>query len=241
MFDRVDSTNAVALQMGSAGMPGGVLVLADAQDRGRGRQNRSWVSPHGVNLYLSLLLRPFQPVREFPLFSLATAVALASAIRTSTGLPAVVKWPNDILLADKKVAGILLEAGKKGGEVPYLVVGIGVNVNWQENEIPRELSATSLEIALGHPVDRNRLINDILIALVEQYHILDTGKKEQIIKSLSEICVTLGKKVRVDTPRQIFEGVAEAILEDGQLLLSMANNTQRKIVLGDITHLNEIH
>ncbi len=228
-------------------MPGGVLVLAEAQNRGRGRLNRLWVSPKGVNLYLSLLLRPYQPVREFPLYSLATAVALVSAIRTGTGLTAVVKWPNDILLGDKKVAGILLEASKKGGKVPYLVIGIGINVNWDLNEIPQELSATSLKIALGHLVDRNRLINDILVQMAEQYRILDAGKKEQIINSLSEICITLGKKVRVETPsqgshpRQIFEGVAEAILEDGQLLLSMADRSQRKILLGDITHLREVH
>ncbi len=240
LFDRVGSTNQVAKEMGSAGIPSGVLILAEMQDAGQGRLGRTWISPKGVNLYLSLLIQPHQPIREFPLFSLAAAVALAHAIRSNTGLPAVVKWPNDILLEEKKVAGILLEtATASGGGSPYLVIGMGVNVNWRD--IPAELpQATSLNIAAGHLIDRNQLVFDILIALWEQCHLLETEGAEALITALSEVCVTLGKLVRVETQKQVFEGVAEAIVNDGGLLLSMPNGVSRKILLGDITHLTAI-
>jgi BirA family biotin operon repressor/biotin-[acetyl-CoA-carboxylase] ligase len=239
LFDSVDSTNGVALQMGSAGMPGGVLIIAETQERGRGRLSRNWVSPRGVNLYFSLLLRPHQPPRDFPLFSLVAAVALVSAIQSNTLLPAGIKWPNDILVGEKKVAGILLETGAGGGN-PYLVIGIGINVNW--DPLPPELpQATSLSIAAGHPIDRNSLLLAILTALWEQCHLFgQSGGGEAMIQALSAHCVTLGKSVRVETPQQAFEGVAQAILPDGKLLLLMPNGASRKILLGDITHLTSV-
>ncbi len=242
LFDRVLSTNQIALEMGSTGMPGGVLVLAEAQDKGKGRLNRTWVSPSGVNLYLSLLLRPFQEVREFPLFSLATAVAIVKAIRVATGLPVVAKWPNDILLDDKKIAGILLETGKKSGEVPYLVIGIGINVNWDTDDIPEDLrpQASSLKIALGRIVDRNRLVNEILIALAEQVKLLYDYQSDLIITGLSEVCETLGKLVQVATPNKTYQGVAEAISEDGGLILRLADKSQRTIYVGDVTKLTKL-
>ncbi len=239
LFDRVRSTNKIALQMGSTGMPGGVLIIAEAQDQGKGRLNREWVSPPGINLYLSLLLRPFQPVREFPLFSLATAVAVVQAIRVTTGLPVVAKWPNDILLDNKKVSGILLETGQKSGEDPYLVIGIGVNVNWNADDIPEALraQATSLKIALGRIVDKNRLVNEILIALAQQITLLDNYQSDLVITGLSEMCETLGKPVRVATPDKTYEGVAEGISEEGALILRLADKSQRTIYVGDVTKL----
>ncbi|MDC4224429.1 MAG: biotin--[acetyl-CoA-carboxylase] ligase [Candidatus Manganitrophus sp.] len=98
MFDRVDSTNRIALEMASQGLPGGIVILAEAQEKGKGRLGREWFSPEGMNLYFSLLLRPYQPVRDFPLFSLATSVALIEAIQRTTGLAVQIKWPNDIVL-----------------------------------------------------------------------------------------------------------------------------------------------
>ncbi len=239
LFDRVLSTNQIAMQMGSTGMPGGVLILAEAQDQGKGRLDRTWVSPHGVNLYFSLLLRPFQEVREYPLFSLAAAVAVVSAIRMVTGIPVVAKWPNDVLSEGKKVAGILLETGKKAGDVPYLVIGIGVNVNWEEADIPKELCglATSLKIALGRIVDRNRLVNEILIALAQQITLLDDYKSDLVIQGLSDVCDTLGKSVQVKTPNKTYEGIAESIAPDGGLNLRLADQSLRTIYVGDVTKL----
>lgn len=242
LFDRVLSTNKIALQMGSTGMPGGILILAEAQDQGKGRLNRVWVSPSGVNLYLSLLLRPFQEVRDFPLFSLAAAVAVVSAIRAATELPVVAKWPNDILLDDKKVGGILLETGSKAGEVPYLVIGIGINVNWEADDMPENLRlhATSLKIALGRIVDRNRLVNEILIALAQQFTLMDDYKSNLVIQGLSEVCETLGKSVKVTTPDKTYEGIAEEISRDGGLIIRLADKSQRTIYAGDVTKLTPL-
>ena len=235
LFDDVDSTNQIGMQMGLEGAEGGALILAEGQNKGRGRLDRTWVSPKCGNLYLSLLIRPNCPTRDFPLFSLAAAVALVNAIRSAAGLSSVIKWPNDILLGDKKVAGILLESGGNG-KASFLVIGIGVNVNWDMNAMPQELNATSLKTALGRPLDRNGLMIDMLQALVTQFDLLVAGEKGRIIQSVSEVCATLGKSVMIHTPRQTLQGVAKMILEDGGLLLRLEDGTEKKVLVGDVTH-----
>ncbi len=241
LFDRVDSTNQIALEMASNGMPGGLVILAESQAKGKGRLGRNWFSPEGVNLYFSLFLRPHQPVREFPLFSLATSVAVVDAIEKVTGLSPAIKWPNDILLGEKKVAGILLESETGGGQTPPLVIGIGLNVNLDPSALPPELQATacSLKMALGQEVDRTVLACALLESLSEQILLLQEGKTDLLIQAMKQKCRTLGKKVRVVTPRQTFEGWAEEIEEDGGLMVRMGDGKVRKILIGDITHLRE--
>ena len=242
LFDSVDSTNRIALEMASMGVPGGMVILAEAQEKGRGRLGRAWFSPKGVNLYLSLLLRPYQESRELPLFSLATSVALVKAIEAETGLAPRIKWPNDVLVNDKKVAGILLESESDGAQTPSLVIGIGVNVNMEADDFPPELRpiATSLKTALGKQIDRDDLLIALLDALADQFLLLEEGKKGLLIESVNRYSQTLGKKVRVDTPRQAFEGWAEEIEEDGALRIRLGDGSRRKIMVGDITHLREI-
>lgn len=240
MFDRVDSTNRIALEMASQGLPGGIVILAEAQEKGKGRLGREWFSPEGMNLYFSLLLRPYQPARDFPLYSLATSVALIEAIQRTTGLAVQIKWPNDVVLEDKKLAGILLESEVRGDQSPSLVVGVGVNVNIGLNDFPSELqkSATSLRIALGQPVDRADLLIELFNQLVEQYRLVDD--KALLIQAVRQHCQTLGRRVRVQTARQEFEGWAEDLQEDGALLIRMGDGNQRRILVGDVTHLREV-
>lgn len=240
LFDRVDSTNRIALEMASQGLPGGIVILAEAQEKGKGRLGREWFSPEGMNLYFSLLLRPYQPVRDFPLFSLATSVALVEAIQRMTGLAVQIKWPNDIILGDKKLAGILLESEVRGEQAPPLVIGIGVNVNIGLTDFPPELqkTATSLQIALGRPVDRTDLLIEIFNRSAEQYRLVED--KALLIQSVRRHCQTLGKRVRVQTARQEFEGWAEDLQEDGALLIRMGDGKQRRILVGDVTHLREV-
>ena len=241
LFDRVGSTNQIALEMASNGLPGGIVILAESQEQGKGRLGRKWFSPEGVNLYLSLFLRPHQPPREFPLFSLATSVALVDAVARVTGLSPAIKWPNDVLIQDKKIAGILLESETGGGQTPPLVIGIGVNVNLNPASLPPELQETagSLMGALGKEVDRTVLTIAILEALSEQILLLQEGKTDLLIQAMNQKCRTLGKKVRVDTHRQTFEGRAEEIEEDGALMIRMGDGKLRRILIGDITHLRE--
>lgn len=240
MFDRVDSTNRIALEMASQGLPGGIVILAEAQEKGKGRLGREWFSPEGMNLYFSLLLRPYQPARDFPLYSLATSVALIEAIQRTTGLAVQIKWPNDVVLEDKKLAGILLESEVRGDQSPSLVVGVGVNVNIGLTDFPPELqkSATSLRIALGRPVDRADLLIELFNQLVEQYRLVDD--KALLIQAVRQHCQTLGRRVRVQTARQEFEGWAEDLQEDGALLIRMGDGNQRRILVGDVTHLREV-
>lgn len=240
MFDRVDSTNRIALEMASQGLPGGIVILAEAQEKGKGRLGREWFSPEGMNLYFSLLLRPYQPARDFPLYSLATSVALIEAIQRTTGLAVQIKWPNDVVLEDKKLAGILLESEVRGEQSPPLVVGVGVNVNIGLTDFPPELqkSATSLRIALGRPVDRADLLIELFNQLVEQYRLVDD--KALLIQAVRQHCQTLGRRVRVQTARQEFEGWAEDLQEDGALLIRMGDGNQRRILVGDVTHLREV-
>lgn len=240
MFDRVDSTNRIALEMASQGLPGGIVILAEAQEKGKGRLGREWFSPEGMNLYFSLLLRPYQPARDFPLYSLATSVALIEAIQRTTGLAVQIKWPNDVVLEDKKLAGILLESEVRGEQSPPLVVGVGVNVNIGLTDFPQELqkSATSLRIALGRPVDRADLLIELFNQLVEQYRLVDD--KALLIQAVRQHCQTLGRRVRVQTARQEFEGWAEDLQEDGALLIRMGDGNQRRILVGDVTHLREV-
>ncbi|MCG3112388.1 MAG: biotin--[acetyl-CoA-carboxylase] ligase [Candidatus Manganitrophus sp. SB1] len=240
LFDRVDSTNRIALEMASQGLPGGIVILAEAQEKGKGRLGREWFSPEGMNLYFSLLLRPYQPARDFPLYSLATSVALIEAIQRTTGLAVQIKWPNDVVLEDKKLAGILLESEVRGDQSPSLVVGVGVNVNIGLTDFPPELqkSATSLRIALGQPVDRADLLIELFNQLVEQYRLVDD--KALLIQAVRQHCQTLGRRVRVQTARQEFEGWAEDLQEDGALLIRMGDGNQRRILVGDVTHLREV-
>ncbi|MFY9269956.1 MAG: biotin--[acetyl-CoA-carboxylase] ligase [Candidatus Manganitrophaceae bacterium] len=240
LFDRVDSTNRLALEMASQGLPGGIAIVAEGQEKGRGRLGREWFSPEGVNLYFSLLLRPHQSIRDFPLFSLATAVALVDAIRKATGLNPRIKWPNDILLNDRKVAGILSESEVRGEQTSPLVVGVGVNVNIDASGFPPEIReiATSLKMVLGQPVERTDLLIDIFNALAEEYSLLDN--RTELIRRVKERCQTVGERVRIVSGKQTFEGWAEGIQEDGALLIRMGDGSRRKIVMGDVTHLREV-
>ncbi len=241
LFDEVGSTNDIALEMASNGMPEGIAILAESQTGGKGRLDRSWFSPAGRNIYLSLLLRPAIQVREYPLFSPATAVGLVNGIREFTGLALGIKWPNDLVISDKKVGGILLVSSLSGDQTAPLVVGVGLNVNLEPSAFPEELreTATSLKAVLGREIDRTGLITALIEGVVAEIHHLQNGEVLTVMDAVRSHCVTLGKKVRVSTNRQVFEGWAETIEADGGLSIRLGDQSRRKILIGDITHLRE--
>jgi len=241
-FDCLRSTNRTAMEMATIGMPGGVAIFAESQTGGRGRLGRHWFSPAGINLYLSLFLMPHQPARTFPFFSLATAVALVQTIQKIAPCAARIKWPNDIVIENKKVAGILLESVTMGGQTPPLVIGIGMNVNGDDFPAALSTTATSLKIATGNVVDRSDLARELLTALSEQYRDLQ-GQDSfyRLIERARSLCQTLHQRVSVRTPRATFEGWAEDITSEGSLLLRMGDGRTRKIPLGDMVHLREVN
>ncbi len=246
LFDQVNSTNRVALKMGADGHPGGLVLLAEKQTGGKGRQNRPWFSPSGQNIHLSLLLRPCLPMRDYPIFSPAAAVGVVKGIAKMTGLTVGIKWPNDVMidagkLGTRKLGGILLESKTTGDQAVPLVIGIGLNVNLDREDFPSELqsSATSLKIETGKIIDRSALVCMLLEEIAEQVLALQEGNSQAVLQEVRANCFTLGKPVRVTTARQVFEGRAETIDEEGALMIRMGDQLVRRIVIGEITHLRE--
>jgi len=165
-----DSTNRVAMEMAENGAKHGTVVVADAQTAGRGRMGRRWVSPPGKNLYVSLLLRPSVPTADAPGLALVAGVALADAVE-AVGVPASLKWPNDLYCGGRKAGGILAEMASDSGGVRHVVIGVGLNVNMEEADFPPDLrdAATSLRIRAGSAFRRVDVLARLLDAFGARY------------------------------------------------------------------------
>jgi BirA family biotin operon repressor/biotin-[acetyl-CoA-carboxylase] ligase len=236
-FDVIESTNAEANRLAQEGAKEGTLIVADAQSKGQGRLGRTWVSPSGSGLYLSIILRPDYSADWFPRLSLTAGVAVASAIRQTGAMPQL-KWPNDILIADRKVGGILTEALFDKNRMESAVLGIGINVNTEQDEFPMSIRnlATSLRLSLGRTVSRTHLLQSLLCQLEEWYESLNKGAFEAILESWSEFDSTLGRVVEVFLPERRVVGVAEALQSDGTLLVRDKADCLHRIVAGDVVH-----
>ncbi len=236
-FDVVGSTNTEAKRLAREGAPEGTLIVADAQTKGRGRLGRSWVSPPGTGLYLSIILRPDCPADWLPKLTLTTGIAVASAIR-QTGLMPQLKWPNDILIADRKVGGILTEAVFDRKRINFAVLGIGVNVNMERNELPISIRnlAISLRLGLGEPLSRIHLIQSLLQQMEQWYESCQTGLFTTILETWCKFDATLGREVEVFLPEKRLMGVAEALGPDGTLLIRDKTDSLHSIVAGDVVY-----
>jgi len=211
---RLDSTNDRARELAASGEPEGTVVLADAQVRGRGRGDRSWHSPPGLGVYLSVVLRPAAPAAGAPLFGLLASVAVADAFDAS------IKWPNDVMMGGRKVAGILAEARTSQEEIRDLVIGVGVNVNHERRDFPDSIAqlATSLRLSRGTPLDRTDVACDILTALDEWYNLWSREGPEPIREGDRRLAEGLsGRQVAVRDGNGSFTGVTEGLGEDGAL------------------------
>ena len=241
-FDVVESTNTEANGLAREGAPEGTLIVANAQTRGRGRLGRSWVSPPGSGLYLSIILRPGCPPVWLPRLTLTAGVAVASAIQ-ETGIRPQLKWPNDILIADRKVGGILTEAVFDKRRIDFAVLGIGINVNTERDELPISVRslATSLRLSLGKPVSRVHLLQTLLHQLEQWYEFFCAGAFETIHETWSEFDTTLGRVVEVFLPERRLVGVAETLESDGTLLVRDNRGCLHRIVAGDVVHCRLEH
>ena len=213
-FDEIDSTNTRLKQRAVAGAPSGTVLVADAQTAGRGRMGRSFFSPRGSGLYLSVLLRPVAFADAGHLTTL-TAVAVARALE-AVGVPTEIKWINDLLAGGKKLCGILVEGGTVDGE-PFAVIGIGVNL--RQTAFPEELAdiATSAEAQTGQVPHRDTLVNEIL----REIYKIHVEKREDIPTLMNEYrarCHIAGRRVRVNPMSgEPFEAIALAVEDDGTL------------------------
>jgi BirA family biotin operon repressor/biotin-[acetyl-CoA-carboxylase] ligase len=231
-YSSVGSTQDVARQEAAAGAPEGTIVLADEQTAGRGRLGRSWASPPGTNIYVTLVLRPSLEVLRR--LSIVAPLAVSLAIEERTGLRAGIKWPNDVWIGERKVAGILIESELVEGRVLFSLVGIGLNVNMDVAAIPEIADiATSLRHELGREVSRE----DVLASLLDHFERLyrAAGRGEPVHLAWRERLIVLGRPVRVGLPDRVEEGVAEDVDENGCLLLRRADGSLVTIEAGDVT------
>ncbi len=237
-YDEVASTNDLALALAGAGAPGGTSVLADAQRAGRGRRGRDWFSPPGAGLYLSVIVRPERAAADLSLVTLAAGVALARAVRIATGLGCELKWPNDLVTGRpwRKVAGVLCEASGVAGEsLDAVVVGVGVNL--LPAAYPPEIAqrATSLELELSRPVDRPRLIVEILAGLAEATQRLWDGDRAWVLEDWRRFgrAGLGGATIRWNDREGERQGAARDIDADGALLVD-ADGRRERLVAGDV-------
>ncbi len=245
IHDEVDSTNRVLADLAHRGAPDGTVVVAESQTAGRGRLGRNWVSPRGLNLYVSILLTRALPSETVTWTPMLAAVAVLRAIRALAMLDARLKWPNDVLAVrsgiGRKLAGILVDAigtGAAGGRA--MVVGIGINANMPVEAFPEELrpTATSLLIETGSPVDRSRLLATLLEELERLYDHACAHGPGGIAAAYRAACDTIGKPVRVELiGSEQVEGAAEGLASDGALCLRTKDGKILEIRAGDVVHL----
>ena len=234
-FETTPSTNDAAKVLGREGAAEGTMVLAETQTAGRGRLGRSWVSPPGLGLYVSLLLRPPLPPHELPLITLSTAVSVVRALTRAVGVTPGIKWPNDLILKGKKLGGILTEMETESDQIRYLVVGMGLNIN--NPDFPPELGgrATSLLQEEGRTFPRLTILKAWLEEFETLYGQFLARGFPDILEEWKRHSVTLGRYVTVrQGPRQI-EGLAMGVTPDGALLLETARGEEVKVTSGEIT------
>jgi len=241
VFQETTSTNDVVEKLARDGVKEGVVVFAEAQTKGRGRLGRRWLSPPGQGLWFSVLLRPnFEPQHATRL-TVGAATAVVRALRSQTGLSPAVKWPNDILIGGKKLAGILTELSAELDRVRYVVLGIGVDVNLSQSDFPPALRrlATSLRLELGRPCDRAELAVAILRELDVDYARVCGGEFEAVAVEWEACCATLGREVLIAVGDRQVRGWAESLDASGALLLRTQHGHLERIIGGDVTLVRE--
>jgi len=245
VFEELPSTNTFALELARNSTPQGTIVLADRQTAGRGRLQRSWFSPPEANIYGSVIFSlktKFQSIGWIPLMA---GTAIAQAIENHTTIDITLKWPNDILIAERKVGGILCESFNRDSTETRVVIGFGINVNLPESSFPKELQpiATSLQIHAQQTVDRHHLITSIITTLEQGWADLISRGPQSCQVAYRARCSTIGSHIQVHLPdgRQL-DGLAKAIDEQGrlQMLLSSSDPKEQSAKMVNI-HAGDIH
>lgn len=228
-FEVIGSTNTTAMQMAEEGAPHGTLVVADRQDKGKGRRGRGWVLPAGVAIAMSIVLKPetLYPGNA-PMLTLVSALAVVRAIREQTGIEAMIKWPNDIVIDGKKVCGILTEMSTQMDYINHIVVGIGINVH--NAGFPEELCerATSLFLVSGRHYNRAELTEAVCEHFEHYYEIfMRTEDMGALVEEYDSYLANRGKRVRVLDPKGAYDGLAGGISERGELLVETETGLKR--------------
>lgn len=238
VFDLVDSTNNLAKALAQQGAPEGTVLIADRQSAGRGRMGRSFLSPGGMGIYLSLILRPACPPQQLMHLTCATGSAMCGAVEHACGIRPGIKWTNDLVVGSKKLGGILTELSldPKTALVDYAVVGIGINCCQREQDFDEAIRsmACSAEMAAGHPIDRNALAAEMIRALFQMNDILLT-RKDALLDAYRTDCITLGKQISVVGGGQTRHGTALNIDADGALVVAFDDGTTGCVNSGEVS------
>jgi BirA family biotin operon repressor/biotin-[acetyl-CoA-carboxylase] ligase len=236
LFESTDSTNGQAKELCVQGAPEGTLVLAEQQTAGRGRRGRTWQSPGRVNLLLSIVLRPpIEPERAFVL-TMILALAAGDGVSDICGLRPMIKWPNDLYVRGRKLAGILTEFSVRENGIEYMVLGMGLNVNWDPDENPDILNpATSLMREMGRRINREDLLVRIMKHFDESYKILLSGKIMGFYRKWNKRSMVLGQEVEVESDGKTLRGTARKIDNKGALILRDFQGVERVILNGDVS------
>lgn len=229
----IDSTNARARQLAEQGAPDGTVIIADRQSAGRGRLGRRWESPSAVNLYCSILLRPQIPVQQAPQMTFLSAVAVAETLDHLYQLPAKVKWPNDVLVGGKKIAGLLNEMSAETEQIHFVILGIGVNLNMTAEQFPEKLNypATSVLLETGGEIDRAVFVAEFLQRIDGYYgEFLEEGFVS-IRRRWEALCGLMNLRVKIDNR---LTGTVVGLDTDGALRLQLDDGRVERIMAGDV-------
>jgi BirA family transcriptional regulator, biotin operon repressor / biotin---[acetyl-CoA-carboxylase] ligase len=238
-LDETDSTNLRAHEQGEAGGRDGLVIIADRQTAGKGRLGRQWQSPPAVNFYASVLLRPTFLPRQAPQLTFLSAVATVRAVQEVAGLPARVKWPNDVLVGGRKIAGLLNEMSAETERINYVILGIGVNLNMRAEQFPEELRypATSVLLETGAPVSRNTFGRALLRHLDSLYTLYLAEGFLPLRRAWEAHFDLVGRPVEVDFRGTVLQGLVNGIDEEGALLLQRSGGQVEKVLAGDVRPL----
>ncbi len=235
-FDTIDSTNIKVRELAYQGEAEGTVVIAEKQTAGKGRRGRSWESPAGTNIYMSILLRPQIEVNKAPMLTLVMAYSIGKVLKEKGYESVQIKWPNDLVLSGKKICGILTEAELNGQEIGHVVVGVGVNVN--EKVFPEELAdkATSLYLEKNSEENKESLIEDILNTFAVDYeHFLKEESLGFLKDEYNQMLVNYHKEVRVLDPGNEYTAFAHGINNMGELLVEKADGSMEAVYAGEVS------
>ncbi|MFH1622320.1 MAG: biotin--[acetyl-CoA-carboxylase] ligase [Candidatus Omnitrophota bacterium] len=231
-YEMISSTMDIAMDFGLKGCKEGLVVCAEGQYKGRGRLGRFWSSPKNRGIYLSLILRPEISPAESPKLTLLIAVAVCQAIRKVAKIDCFIKWPNDLIINNKKLGGILTEMNAEMDRVKFIIIGLGINVNTPESLLPPK--STSLKEQIGKRLSRIELTKQILREIEKEYFLFQKEGFSPIIKKWKKFSTTLGHRVKVQFHKEHLEGEALDIDSDGALLVKRNSGSVERITAGDI-------
>jgi BirA family biotin operon repressor/biotin-[acetyl-CoA-carboxylase] ligase len=227
------STNLDAKKLADEGAPSGALVVADMQTAGRGRRGRDWVSPAGKDVYMTLMLRPECRPEKASALTLVMALAVLEAMQEFMDADKTVgiKWPNDIVIDNKKVCGILTEMSAELDGIHYVVIGVGINVNQTEFADVISNTATSMFIENGIKINRSKLVASVMHHFEEDYEIFEkTWDLTGLVDKYNRYLINSGKEVRVLDPKGEYDALSEGINENGELIVRRSDNGKRVLV-----------